>query len=461
MMAVMSSIAWLIAGVLALQAPAQPSLEGVWEGPVNTFAGKVTIRVHVRQTPDGKLDLKMDVPEQGASGIPIPISSFEGGVFKWEIPTIKALYEGKLKEGGREIEGTFTQISPQPLTLRKLDKPPAAPNRPQEPKPPYPYLTEDVTFSSAADGVTMAGTLIMPPAGGGKHPAVILVSGSGPQDRDEQLMGHKPFWILADFLARRGFAVLRYDDRGFGKSTGRFTGSTSTDFSRDAEGALNYLAKRAEIDPKRIGFIGHSEGGIISPMVAVRRPEVAFLVLMAGTGVHGKDVMEEQAKRILKAAGVDEKVIEENTATQKTIMDILAKQPDDAAARKMIIESMEGKPNAEATAQMGASPWFREFSFYDPAPALEKVKCPVLAVNGELDLQVLAEQNLPSIEAALKKGGNREYRIVRLPKLNHLFQTARTGHPTEYGQIEETMAPVALQTIATWLRQTAGLEKKQ
>jgi len=460
-MAVMSSIAWLIAAVLALQAPVRPSLEGIWEGPVNTFAGKVTIRLHVKQSAEGKLEVKMDVPEQGAAGIPVPVSSFEEGVLKWEIPTIKAQYEGKLKEGGREIEGTFTQVSPQPLTLKKLDKPPAGPNRPQEPKPPYPYLTEEVTFPSTAEGVTMAGTLIMPPAGGGKHPAVILVSGSGPQDRDEQLMGHKPFWILADHLARRGFAVLRYDDRGFGKSTGRFTGSTTTDFSRDAEGALNYLASRSEVDPKRIGFIGHSEGGIVSPMVAARRPEVAFLVLMAGTGVPGKDVMTEQGKRILKAGGVAEKLIEENTATQKTIMDILSKQPDDAAARKMILELMDGKPNAEATAQMSASPWFREFAFYDPAPTLEKVKSPVLAVNGELDLQVLADENLPQIEAALKKGGNRGYQIVKLPKLNHLFQTARTGHPSEYGQIEETMAPVALETIATWLRQTAGLEKKQ
>ena len=227
-MAVMSPAAWLIAAALVLQAPAQPSLEGIWEGPVNSFAGKLTIRIHVKKTPDGKLEVKMDVPEQGAAGIPVPVSSFEAGVFKWEIPTIKAQYEGRLKEGGREIEGTFTQISPQPLTLKKLDKAPAGPNRPQEPKPPFPYLTEEVAFPSTAEGVMMAGTLTMPPSGSGKHPAVILISGSGPQDRDEQLMGHKPFLILADYLSRRGFAVLRYDDRGFGKSTGRFSGSTTT-----------------------------------------------------------------------------------------------------------------------------------------------------------------------------------------------------------------------------------------
>ena len=171
--------------------------------------------------------------------------------------------------------------------------------------------------------------------------------------------------------------------------------------------------------------------------------------------------MAQQAKAILKAGGTADKIIEENAAIQSTIFDILSKQPDDAAARKMISEAMEGKPNAESTARSSASPWFREFAFYDPAPTLEKVKCPVIAVNGELDLQVLADQNLPPIEAALKKGGNADYRIVRLPKLNHLFQTARTGHPTEYGLIEETIAPAALETITDWLRQRAGLEKKQ
>lgn len=457
----MSFSAALLASLLFQQPAAAPALDGVWEGPISSFAGKVTIRLHMKQFPDGKLEIKMDVPEQGAAGIPVPAASFAEGVLKWEIPTIQARYEGKLKEGGKEIEGTFTQIAPQPLTLRKLDKPPAGPNRPQEPKPPFPYLTEEVTFPSAAEGVTLAGTLTMPPTGARKHPAVILISGSGPQDRDEQLMGHKPFWILADHLSRRGFAVLRYDDRGFGKSTGRFSTATSTDFSRDAEGALNYLQARPEMDPERVGFIGHSEGGIIAPMIAARRPDVAFIVLIAGTGVPGKDVVAEQARRILRASGMADSAVETNAATQQKIFEILKKEPDEAAARKLILEAMAGQPNAEATARSSSSAWFREFAFYDPAPALEKVKCPVLALNGELDLQVLPDQNLPHIEAALKKGGNKDFQLVRLPKLNHLLQTAKTGLPAEYGQIEETMAPAALETISNWLAKRAGMGARQ
>lgn len=440
------------------QAAGQPSLQGVWEGAINSFAGKITIRLEIKTSPGGKLDVRMDVPEQGARGLPIPVATFEDGVFKWEFASIQAKYEGKLKEGGKEIEGTFTQIAPQPLNLKKLDKPPAGPNRPQEPKPPYPYLVEDATFPSVAPGVTLAGTLTIP-AGGGKHPAVILISGSGPQNRDEELMGHKPFWILADHLSRRGFVVLRYDDRGYAKSTGDFASATSSDFSRDAEGALNYLKTRPEVDPKRIGFAGHSEGGIVAPMVAGRRADVAFLVLLAATGVPGKDVVVEQARRIMKASGLPDAAIEKNAATQSKIFEILASEPDEAAARKKVLEAMAGQPNAEAAARSSTTAWFREFAFYDPAPALEKVKCPVLALNGELDLQVLAEQNLPPIEAALAKAGNRDAKAARLPKLNHLFQTAKTGLPAEYAQIEETMAPLALETITTWLRAKTGLDK--
>jgi fermentation-respiration switch protein FrsA (DUF1100 family) len=188
---------------------------------------------------------------------------------------------------------------------------------------------------------------------------------------------------------------------------------------------------------------------------------VAFIVLIAGTGVPGKEVVAEQARRILKASGMADSAVETNAAIQQKIFEILKQEPDDAAARKLILEAMAGQPNAEATARSSASAWFREFAFYDPAPALEKVKCPVLAVNGELDLQVLPDQNLPPIEAALKKGGNKDYQLVRLPKLNHLLQTAKTGLPAEYGQIEETMAPAALETIANWLAKRAGLGAQQ
>jgi len=450
---------WLPA-LLLFQPAAQSPLEGVWEGQVSTFPGKVTIRLHVKNSPDGKLDLRMDVPEQGARGIPVPVATFQDGVFKWEIASIQAKYEGKLKEGGKEIEGTFTQIAPQPLTLKKLDKPPTGPNRPQEPNPPFPYLVEEVNFPSTSNGTVLAGTLTIP-AGGGRRPAVILLTGSGPQDRNEQIMGHKPFWILADHLSRRGFVVLRYDDRGTGKSTGKFSDATTTDFSRDAEGALNYLRSREEVDPNRVGFLGHSEGGLVAPMVAAKRTEVAFLVLLAAPGVPGKEVMTEQARRIMKSSGLPDAAIETNAGVQKKIFEILAAEPDMETVRKKILEAMAGQPNAEAVARSSSTPWMREFAFYDPAAALEKLKCPVLAINGDLDLQVIPDQNLPAIEAALNKAGNRQIKLLRLPKLNHLLQTAKTGLPAEYGQIEETMAPVALEAISAWMRTTTGLDKSQ
>ncbi|MGJ5818527.1 alpha/beta hydrolase family protein [Paludibaculum fermentans] len=432
-----------------------PGIEGSWEGPVQTGRGAVRLRVHVTRAADGSLAAKMDVPEQGAFGLPLSEVTFTNGRFHWEMTAINAGFDGQMNEAGDEIAGTFLQGKEQPVTLKRTQAPSG---RPQEPKPPLPYKSEDVTFPSKAEGVTMAGTLTVPP-GKGPFPAVILITGSGPQDRDEALMGHKPFLVLSDYLTRHGIAVLRYDDRGVGQSTGKFAGSTTTDFSRDAEGALDYLRKRPELNAARIGLVGHSEGGIVAPMVAARRPEVAFVVLMAGTGVPGQAVMLLQAARINAASGVSKEVSDRNADYQAKIFAVLAEEKDDAAAETKLKAVLAGIPGAESQARGFASAWMREFAFYDPAPTLQKLRCPVLVLNGEKDLQVIADQNVPPIEAALKKGGNKDFRIVRLPGLNHLFQTAQTGLVQEYGQIDETLAPVFLETITTWIRRHTGLEK--
>lgn len=437
-------------------------VEGAWEGVLQApGGGRLRLRVHVEKTAGGGWKAALDSPDQGAFGIAADTASFEGGVLRWTIEKLRASYEGRLNAGGTAIEGTFTQGVAMELVLKRMPAAAAkAPGRPQLPKGPFPYRAEEVTFSSTDSGVTLAGTLTVP-AGAGPHPAVILISGSGPQDRDETIMGHKPFLVLADWLTRRGVAVLRYDDRGTAKSTGAFAEATSVDFSNDAEGALDYLKGRKEIDGKRIGFLGHSEGGLVAPMVAVRRPEVAFVVLLAGTAVPGSAVMLAQGEAIGKAAGAPEAALAQNRRLQETLFEAVRTTPDPEELRKKAEEALSMMPEAQRAAQVKqiTGPWMRFFITYDPAVILRRLKAPVLALFGELDLQVLPEQNAPVLEAALRAAGNEQVEIHRLAGLNHLFQPAKTGTPQEYATIEQTMDERALELIAGWLRRTAGLEQ--
>ena len=436
---------------------------GSWEGALELPSAKLRIRLHVEKTAAGALAAKMDSVDQGAMGIPVDQVSFADGVLKWSIARVGASYEGKLNEAGDAIEGTMTQGIALKLNLKRMsagDIAAAAIRRPQTPKPPYPYKVEDVSFASKAAGVTMGGTLTIP-EGAGPHPAVILISGSGAQDRDETIFSHKPFLVLADHLTRKGIAVLRYDDRGVGKSTGSREEATSVDFSEDAEGGLDFLAKRKEIDSKRIGFIGHSEGGVIAPMIAVRRPETAFIVLMAGTGVDGEQILYEQGQAVLKAQGAGADRLAAQRSIQEKMFAIVKAERDPEAAAVKLKEILGSSPAMAQSIKNVNSMWFRYFLTYNPQAVLEKVKCPVLALNGSLDSQVVPGQNLPAIEAALKKGGNQDFETALLPGLNHLMQTAKTGGVPEYNQIEETMAPAALDKMAAWLRQRAGLEAKR
>lgn len=436
---------------------------GSWEGVLESPAGKLRIRLHVEKTAEGALTAKMDSVDQGALGIPVDQVSFADGMLKWSISRLGASYEGKLNEAGDTIEGMLTQGITLKLNLRRMSAAAvasAAIRRPQTPKPPYPYKVEEVSFASKAAGVTMGGTLTIPD-GAGPHPAVILISGSGAQDRDETIFSHKPFLVLADHLTRKGIAVLRYDDRGVGKSTGSREEATSVDFSEDAEGGLDFLMKRKEIDAKRIGFIGHSEGGVIAPMIAVRRPETAFIVLMAGTGVDGEQILYEQGQAVLKANGASAEAIAAQRSIQEKIFAIVKAERDPEEAAAKLRQVLGVTPAAEQSIKSVNSMWFRYFLTYNPQPVLEKVKCPVLALNGSLDTQVVPAQNLPAIEAALKKGGNEDFETVLLPGLNHLMQTAKTGGVPEYNQIEETIAPVALDKMSSWLRRRTGLEAKK
>jgi pimeloyl-ACP methyl ester carboxylesterase len=440
--------------------PARPeppeSLLGLWVGPLELGAMTLRVVLRVEASPDGRRVALLDSPDQGAKGIAISSISLDGATVRFACSSIAGSYEGKLDSERGTITGTFTQLGKAtPLTLTKTNAVPE-PKRSQVVKPPYPYREEQARFPSADGQFQLAGTLTLPNAEGpGPYPAVVLITGSGPQDRDENLMGHRPFLVLADHLTRQGIAVLRVDDRGMGDSEGpSVTDSTSEELATDTLAAIAFLKKDARIEPKRIGLIGHSEGGMIAPLVALKTPDdVAFVVLLAGTGVPGDEILVEQNRRILLAMGTNPALVTLNRAAL-TVMIAAAKSGKDPAPDEA---AKAGGTLSNALAGPLGGRWFRYFLSHDPRPALRQLHCPVLVLNGEKDLQVLPDQNLPEIEKALREAGNPDVTIVRLPNLNHLFQTATKGTPDEYASIEETMNPSVLDTVSKWLRSRAGL----
>lgn len=449
---------------LMAQPAAAPSVTGTWLGTLTVPGGKLRIVFHISEAAGGKLTATLDSPDQGATGIPASAVSFREDTLHIEVEAVHGAYEGRVAPDAGHISGAWVQGGARlPLDLARTEagaEALAPPPRPQEPKPPLPYRSEDVSFENTADNVRLAGTLTLP-QGSGPFPAVALISGSGPQDRNETLFGHKPFLILADYLTRHGIAVLRYDDRGVGESTGDFSTATSQDFARDAEAAVQYLLQRSDIQSGHIGLIGHSEGAMIAPMVANRTDAVSFLVLLAPPAVPGDELLREQAARIMRTAGATESQIQTNAAVQRQMFDILKNVPDSTATDSLIsVLTAQGMAPeaARAQAEQTATPWFRYFLSYDPRPALRKVDVPILALYGSNDLQVPPDQNLPQLESALATGGTAGYTIEVLPGLNHLFQTAPTGIPQEYGQIEETFAPTALKEIGYWITAHTGLK---
>jgi fermentation-respiration switch protein FrsA (DUF1100 family) len=325
--------------------------------------------------------------------------------------------------------------------------------RPQNPIKLYPYHEEEVTYANTLQGDTLAATLTVP-SGKGPFPAVLLIVGSGAHDRDESLLGHKPFLVLADYLTRRGILVLRADKRGVGKSTGDYGSATTADFATDAEAGVKYLKTRSEVDPHRIGLIGHSEGGTIAPMVASQDRDVAFIVMMAGTGLPGEQVIVDQLRLISEAGGLSPEKAEKNADQERELLSLVVDEKNDVLLESELREKLSGRlPAAQVDAQIKLvmSPWYRYFLTYDPATALRKVKCPVLAIDGSKDLQVPPTENLSAIRKALEDGGNGDFEVDELPGLNHLFQTAKTGSPSEYAGIEETISPLALDKIASWI----------
>ena len=449
-------------------------IEGIWMGTLKVSVVELRIVFKISANADGTLAATLDSPDQGAENIAVSKVTFENGRLYLESKVIQGTYEGQIKEDG-SIEGKWQQGGISfPLLLKRIDEAPKL-HRPQEPKKPYPYIEEEVTYENEKAGIKLAGTLTLPRSEG-PFPAVILITGSGGQDRNETVCGHRPFLVLADYLTRKGIAVLRVDDRGVGGSTGNLLESTSEDFAGDVLAGVNYLKSRKEVNPKKIGLIGHSEGGIIAPIAAVRSSDIAFIVLMAGTGLTGEEIIYLQSDLILKTVGASDKVLAMQRTSSEQTFEILKHEKDNTVAEKKIRKigtDILGKLSKEEKDALGASEatieiqlkmllsrWYRFFLTYDPKPALTKVKCPVLAINGQLDLQVPPKENLSAIEEALKTGGNTNYTIQELPKHNHLFQRAQTGAISEYAKIEETISPIALKAITQWiLKQTSRANK--
>lgn len=454
------------AGLFAQAPAAAPAAiePGDYLGALEVGAMKLRLALHLKRSPEGVWTGTMDSLDQGAMGLPTQVTVIGSEL---HLGTgFGAVFDGKLEKPG-EISGRFKQGPVDTaLVFRKVDKI-EMPKRPQEPARPLPYNEREVEVVNGS--VRLAGTLTTP-KGDGPFTAALLLTGSGPQDRDESLFGHKPFLVLSDHLTRQGFAVLRLDDRGAGKSTGVLATSTYDDFTADAEAAVRFLRAQKEIHPKRVGIMGHSEGAAIAQIVASRDPELGFIVLMAGPGVAGDQLLYEQGQLVAKSMkGVTPQLLARQLRVQQVFLEVIKNEKDNAQLPAKIRESIakfkaelpEAERAAASTPEMerqmeselrrALQPPMISLVRHDPAVFLKKVACPVLAINGVSDVQVAHYQNLPAISAALAKNEHPDYTVSALPKLNHLFQTAKTGTITEYGELEETMSPLALETISRWL----------
>jgi fermentation-respiration switch protein FrsA (DUF1100 family) len=405
----------------------------------------------------------MDSPDQGAYGIPATKIEFKNPDVILEVSNIGLVYSGTMKVD--TISGIFKQGPLElPLMLSRTPENQKKAKRPQEPDGPLPYSVEEVSFYNSKDTITLAGTLTLPDSKE-NFPIVILISGSGPQNRNEELMGHKPFLILADYLTRNGIGVLRFDDRGVGQSEGNFKLATSADFARDVSSAVSYIRSRTDIKSNKIGLIGHSEGGMIAPMVAATDPKIDFIVLLAGPGISGSEILRLQTADIGRANGMTETQIGHELKLLDIFLGVLTEEQDLEQAKQRLPKVLEEAISKDSsllsegiTAQTyiesalkQLTPWMHYFLKHDPQTALKRVGCPVLAINGGKDLQVAAGVNLNAIQEALEAGGNKAITIAELPGLNHLFQECETGSPNEYALIEQTIAPKALVLISDWI----------
>lgn len=450
-------------------------IEGNWKGTLDAGGAKLTFVLKITKDTDDYA-AKLDIIEQNAKDLPIDSLTLNDKTVKFSIAKFGFGYEGTFSEKNDEINGTFKQGAANlPLNFKRATGE-IEPKRPQMPKKPYPYNEEEVSYRNEKDNINLAGTLTFP-KGEGKFPAVILITGSGSQDRNSTILGHQLFLVLADHLTRKGIAVLRVDDRGIGGSELGSPSATMENLVGDVLTGVEFLKTRKEINDKQIGLTGHSEGGTIAPLAAIRSKDVAFIVMLAGTAQRGDEIILLQVAGGLKANGATAEESEKLLDLQKNLFRIIKSEPDNKLAEQKINEMLEKRKDAmneqekvefakieKSVAQQLPgllSAWYRYFLSYNPRLTLEKVKIPVLALNGENDTQVLAKENLEIIAASLKKSGNKDFTVKSFPKLNHLFQTSQTGLVNEYGEIEETIAPQVLETISDWILKHTNMKSKQ
>jgi pimeloyl-ACP methyl ester carboxylesterase len=469
-MKVMLSALLIIASTLAVAAQVStPNVEGNWLATLEVAGAKLRLVVKIEKSASGYA-AKFDSPDQGATDLPIDSIVLDGNKLTFAAAKFGISYDGTLNQAGDEISGAFKQgANEMPMIFKRVAAVPKL-NRPQDPKKPYPYDEQEVSYRNEKDNINIAGTLTLP-RGGGPYPAVLLITGSGSQDRNETIAGHRPFLVLADYLTRNGVAVLRVDDRGIGGTGIGSLSATSENYAEDVLAGVSFLKQRKEIDPKMIGLIGHSEGGMIAPMAAARSNDVAFIVLLAGPGQRGEDVIYTQTELIHKAQGTPPDTLAHILALSRRINAIVKAETDGKRVEQRIneeiaayvgtlndVQKKQFEPAAvavKAFIPMYKTAWYRYFITFDPRPVLKSVKVPVLALNGEHDLQVAWKENLDLIAASLKE--NKNVTIKAFPNLNHLFQTSATGLLSEYNEIEETISPEVLKTMSDWILRTAGL----
>lgn len=448
---------------------AQTDISGDWSGAITIKGVDLEINTHFKND-SGKYSGTIDIPEQSAMGLPLSKIVFKAPIvsFDLDVPNGTAKFKGEIKDDA--ISGDFSQSSMDGKfhLTRGIKKEDAEEKI---------FKEEEVTFKNG--DITFAGTLSIPPKNG-RHPAVVMITGSGPQNRDESVAGFKIFKVIADYLTTNGIAVLRYDDRGVGKSTGKSVNeSTSEEFSTDVMEAINFLKSRDDINPKQIGLFGHSEGGLVAPMVAAKSDDVAFIVCMAGTSVNGAEIIMEQTKLIMLANGEDREKVEKDEADSRVVLNLFLNGASDdeikEAIRKVKLDeynklSLEQKvkitdkdkwieDDVKLNFLTFSSPWMKYFLKFDPSTALEKTVCPALMLFGGLDLQVSVKQNEGPTREALTKAGNKDFEIKVFDKANHLFQEATTGSPSEYSKLKKGFVDGFLEYISNWINKRVTVIK--
>ena len=434
------------------------SITGDWYGSLNVQGMNMKLVFHILATDDG-YSATFDSPSQGAAGIPFTSAIRSENTITLSANNIAATYTATIEN--ETLNGIWKQgVNELELKMSRTDHDSNGPNRPQEPKGELPYKSEDLFFDNYPADITLAGTLTIP-EGNGPFPAVILISGSGPQDRNEYFMSHRPFLVIADYLTRQGIAVLRYDDRGFGVSTGDHGSATSVDFADDAASAVAYLKTRDEIDNEHIGLAGHSEGGLIAPIVAADNADVSFIILLAGPGVSGVEIQKQQIESFAPMMGLTPEQIEEEKGNIEQIAALVRETDLGEELNQKITEFFLSKmPEGDAFMGMNKEefisqklrelnrPWYKYFIDHDPAEFLKEVNVPILAINGSRDVQV-SPQNLEYIREATSH--NSQVTITEYPGMNHLFQNCTTCMMSEYPNIEITISPIVLEDMSQWL----------